>query len=100
MRDPALTRVVRKGYGVKTDDQRVRDRLSRAEGQLRGVIRMLDESRDCAAVVTQLMAVRSAVDKAAGELITSHVDDCVRKLPRESAREAVRRGVGLITLAR
>lgn len=85
---------------MKSEDARVRDRLSRAEGQLRGIVRMLDDGRECADVVTQLMAVRSAVDKAAAELITAHLDECVAKLPRASARAAIRRGVGLLTLAR
>lgn len=82
------------------EDKRIRDRLSRIHGQLGGIVRMLDDGRDCASVVTQLMAVRAAVDKAASELVTAHLDECVRTLPRERAREAVRTGIGLIGLVR
>ena len=39
-------------------------RLRRAQGQLAGVIRMLEDSRDCRDVVTQLAAVSSALDRA------------------------------------
>ena len=39
-------------------------RLRRAEGQIRGVIAMLEDGRDCADVVTQLAAVSRALDKA------------------------------------
>jgi len=85
---------------MKGGDKRIRDRLSRTHGQLGGIIGMLDDGRDCASVVTQLMAVRAAVDKAASELVTAHIDECVRTLPRERAREAVRTGVGLMDLVR
>ena len=85
---------------MNDEDKRVRDRLSRVEGQLGGVIRMLDDGRDCAAVVTQLMAVRAAVDGAAAQLVAAHIDECVRTLPRERARDAVRRGVELMELLR
>lgn len=85
---------------MKAEDKRIRDRLSRARGQLSGIITMLDDGRDCASVVTQLMAVREAVDRAASEMVTAHIDECVRTLPRERAREAVRSGIGLMRLAR
>jgi DNA-binding FrmR family transcriptional regulator len=40
------------------------DRLKRAQGQLAGVVRMLEEGRDCEEVVTQLAAVNRALDRA------------------------------------
>ncbi len=51
-------------------------RLRRAEGQLRGVIRMLEEGRDCADVVTQLSAVSHAVDRAGFRLIATGLQQC------------------------
>ena len=44
--------------------QSVTNRLRRAEGQLAGVIRMLESGRDCKDVVTQLAAVSRALDRA------------------------------------
>ena len=52
-------------------------RLRRAEGQLAGVVRMLEESRDCADVVTQLAAVSRALDKAGFALIASGLQQCI-----------------------
>jgi DNA-binding FrmR family transcriptional regulator len=52
-------------------------RLRRADGQLRGVIRMLDEGRDCADVITQLAAVSHALDRAGFRLIASGLQHCV-----------------------
>ncbi|MGD1034335.1 MAG: metal-sensitive transcriptional regulator [Candidatus Dormibacteria bacterium] len=52
-------------------------RMRRAEGQLRGVIRMLEEGRDCADVVTQLAAVSHALDRAGFRLIATGLQQCV-----------------------
>ena len=52
-------------------------RLRRAEGQLRGVIGMLEEGRDCADVVTQLAAVSRALDRAGFKLIASGLQQCL-----------------------
>jgi len=52
-------------------------RLRRAEGQLRGVIGMLEDGRDCADVVTQLAAVSRALDRAGFKLIASGLQQCV-----------------------
>lgn len=82
--------------GEDTRDKAMRDRLRRAEGQLRGVVRMIDEGRGCEEIVTQLVAVRTAVDRAAGEMVMAHVDDCVTRLPKDRARASVGRAVRLL----
>jgi DNA-binding FrmR family transcriptional regulator len=52
-------------------------RLRRAEGQIRGVIAMLQEGRDCAEVVTQLSAASRALDRAGFKIIASGLEQCV-----------------------
>ena len=52
-------------------------RLRRAEGQIRGVIAMLESGRDCAEVVMQLAAVSRALDKAGFKVIASGLEQCV-----------------------
>lgn len=52
-------------------------RLRRVEGQIRGIQRMIEENRDCEAVVTQLMAARSALDKASLFVVTHHIQECL-----------------------
>lgn len=54
------------------------NRLKRAQGQLAGVLRMLEEERDCADVVTQLAAVSRALDKAGFALISTGLEQCIR----------------------
>lgn len=53
------------------------NRLRRAEGQLGGVIRMLEQGRDCKDVVTQLAAVSRALDKAGFSVIASGLRQCL-----------------------
>jgi DNA-binding FrmR family transcriptional regulator len=52
-------------------------RLRRAEGQLAGVIRMLEVGRDCEDVVTQLAAVSRALDKAGFAIIAAGLEQCI-----------------------
>lgn len=52
-------------------------RLRRAEGQIRGVIAMLEAGRDCGDVVTQLAAVSRALDRAGFKIISSGLQQCV-----------------------
>ena len=52
-------------------------RLRRAEGQIRGVIAMLESGRDCADVVTQLAAVSKALDRAGFKIIATGMRQCV-----------------------
>jgi DNA-binding FrmR family transcriptional regulator len=52
-------------------------RLARVEGQIRGLRRMLAEESYCVDIVTQLTAVRSALDQIGAELVVGHVQSCV-----------------------
>jgi DNA-binding FrmR family transcriptional regulator len=53
------------------------NRLKRAQGQLAGVLRMIEEERDCADVVTQLAAVSKAVDRAGFAIIAAGLEQCI-----------------------
>lgn len=55
----------------------LRKRLRRAEGQLGGVIRMLEDGRTCQDIVTQLAAVSKAIDRAAFSLISTGLRECI-----------------------
>jgi DNA-binding FrmR family transcriptional regulator len=52
-------------------------RLRRAEGQLAGVIRMLEDGRECEDVVTQLAAVSKALDRAGFTLVAGGLKECL-----------------------
>ena len=53
------------------------NRIKRAQGQLAGVLRMLEEGRECEEVVTQLAAVSKALDRAGFAVIASGLRQCV-----------------------
>ena len=55
----------------------IMNRLRRAEGQLGGVIRMLEEGRDCQEVVTLLAAVSKALDRAGFAIVATGLRQCV-----------------------
>lgn len=57
---------------------KVSARLRRAHGQLAGVIRMLDDGRDCQDVVTQLAAVSRAIERAGFALVAANLRSCLR----------------------
>ena len=53
------------------------NRLKRAQGQLAGVLRLLEEGRDCEDVVTQLAAVSKALDRAGFAIVASGLQQCL-----------------------
>ncbi|MEP9361656.1 metal-sensitive transcriptional regulator [Nocardioides sp. CN2-186] len=53
------------------------NRIKRARGQLDGVLRMLEEGRDCEDVVTQLAAVSKALDRAGFAIVASGLQQCL-----------------------
>jgi len=52
-------------------------RLNRAQGQLGGIVRMIEEGRDCKDVVTQLAAVSKALDRAGFAVIATGLRQCL-----------------------
>jgi DNA-binding FrmR family transcriptional regulator len=52
-------------------------RLRRAQGQIGGVLRMIDEGRDCEDIVTQLAAVSRALDRAGFAIISTGLKQCL-----------------------
>ncbi|MGY6022636.1 metal-sensitive transcriptional regulator [Streptomyces spinosirectus] len=59
------------------DLKAVLNRLRRAQGQISGVIRMIEEGRDCEDVVTQLSAASRALDRAGFAIIATGLQQCV-----------------------
>ncbi|MFB7215026.1 metal-sensitive transcriptional regulator [Streptomyces sp. NPDC056255] len=55
----------------------VLNRLRRAQGQLAGVIRMIEEGRDCEDVITQMAAVSRALDRAGFAIIATGLQHCM-----------------------
>ncbi len=62
---------------VKTLPEDITARLRRIEGQVRGVVKMLEEDRECEEMLTQTMAIRSALDNVGARLMEYHMDRCL-----------------------
>jgi DNA-binding FrmR family transcriptional regulator len=54
------------------------NRIKRAQGQLAGVLRLIEEGRDCEQVVTQLAAVCKALDRAGFAIVATGLQQCLR----------------------
>ena len=63
-------------------------RLSRVEGQVRGIAKMVEEDRYCIDVLTQVAAATKALQQVALGLLGDHVQHCVLAAARSSADEA------------
>ncbi len=76
---------------MKVDEAAAADiirRLRRAEGQIRGVIGMIEAGRECSEIVTQLAAVSRAIDRAGFRVISSGLEQCMNSDVDDSTRKA------------
>ena len=64
--------------GYTASQEQLLNRLSRVEGQVRGVRKMVEEDRYCIDVLTQVNAVQAALDKIALGLLDGHARVCMR----------------------
>ncbi|NHC33516.1 metal-sensing transcriptional repressor [Scytonema millei] len=55
------------------------NRLSRIEGHIRGIKTMVQENRDCPEVLTQIAAVRGALDRVARMILDEHLTECIAR---------------------
>ena len=70
--------------------QKVTDRLSRIEGHLRGIKRMVEEKRTCTDILLQVSAVRAAIDSVGRIILEDHLNTCVMEaIKKGSGEEAV-----------
>lgn len=83
-------------------DDKLKSRLRRMEGQLRGIYRMMEEGQDCKDVITQLSAVRSGIERAIGLVVSQNLIECVRanKQDSEEMNELTGEAVNLLVKSR
>lgn len=86
---------------MEYNDQ-IKNRVKRMEGQLRGILKMMEENKDCKQVVTQLSAVRSAVDRTIGVIVSSNLVECVVDAEKngEKTDELIKEAVNLLVKSR
>ncbi|EFU42947.1 hypothetical protein PVOR_05448 [Paenibacillus vortex V453] len=86
---------------MQYDDQ-MKNQIKRIEGQLRGILKMMEENKDCREVITQLSASRTAIDRTIGVVVSSNLVDCVRKAEEngEDTEKLVLEAVNLLVKSR
>ncbi|TYR81590.1 metal-sensitive transcriptional regulator [Priestia megaterium] len=79
-----------------------KNRLKRVEGQVRGVLRMMEEDKDCKDVVTQLSAIRSAVDRTIAQIVALNLEQCIveRQQAGEETAKVVEEAIALLVKSR
>ena len=83
--------MVMNGYAGNKDD--LLKRLSRAEGQVRGIARMVENDKYCIDILTQVSAATSALETVALSLLADHLSHCVAEAAAEGgpvAEEKIR----------
>lgn len=72
----------------RADKPKLLKRLNRVEGQVRGIAKMIEEDRYCVDVLTQVAAVRSALDAMALQMLRDHTHGCVQGAIRSGRGDA------------
>lgn len=76
-----------------SDHRNCMRRLARIEGQVRGISRMVEEQRYCIDILTQLQAVRAALQAVSREILEKHLTNCVADSMRSNDENEVSRKI-------
>lgn len=81
----------------------MKNRIKRIEGQLRGILRMMEEGKECKDVITQMSAARTAIDRTMGLVVSSNLVNCVlesEQFEKEDQKEVIEAAVDLLVKSR
>ncbi|MFC7783851.1 MULTISPECIES: metal-sensitive transcriptional regulator [unclassified Rossellomorea] len=83
-------------------NSQVQNRIKRVEGQLRGIVRMMEQGEDCKDVITQLSAAKTALDRSVGLIVSMNLVECVRDSQEtgENTEDLVKEAVNLLVKSR
>lgn len=83
-------------------DKKLINRMKRIEGQVRGLISMMEEEKDCREVVTQMTAARSALDRTAALVVAQNLEKCIIDEAKlgESREDIINEAVQLLVKSR
>ncbi len=74
-------------HGYSANRDQLLKRLRRAEGQVRGVAKMIEDDRYCIDVLTQISALQAALDKVALAMMDDHLQHCIVHGSKEQRAE-------------
>ena len=78
------------------------NRMKRIEGQVKGIINMMEDEKDCRDVVTQMTAVRSALDRTAALIVAENLKACIldERQADETEEDVIQEAVNLLVKSR
>lgn len=80
----------------------VKNRLKRIEGQVRGVLKMMEEEKECKDVISQLSAARTALERTIAVIVAENLQQCVKDQQEkgEDSSEVVKEAINLLVKSR
>ena len=75
--------------GIHRKSEAVLQRLAKVEGHVRGITKMVQDDRDCPAILLQIAAIQSALDKISKIILEDHIENCVARAVEEGRGEPV-----------
>ena len=83
---------------MATDNKDIINRLKRAEGQLRGIQKMIEDDKECIDIVTQLTAFRSSINRTMGIVISNKINQIIENPveDKEKQEEKLQKALELI----
>lgn len=78
------------------NSEKIQQGLRRIEGQVKGIQRMVQEERPCDEVLTQIMAIKAALDRSTRDLVEANLADCFDRLPPEELKQRLSKTLGIL----
>ena len=77
-------------------NEKILQNLRRIEGQVKGIQRMVTEERQCDEVLTQIMAVKAALDRVTKDLVEANMATCFDSYSPEEVKEKMAKTIGIL----
>ncbi|WP_026688550.1 metal-sensitive transcriptional regulator [Alteribacter aurantiacus] len=83
-------------------NDKMKHRVKRIEGQVKAILRMMEEEKDCKDLIVQMSAARNAMDRTIGLVVSTNLEHCVREQIEkgEDTEEMIQEAVQLLVKSR
>lgn len=82
--------------GARPETEKIQQHLRRIEGQVKGLQRMIQDERACDEVLTQIMAVKAALDRVTQDLVEANIATCFDELPPEEVKRKLAKTLSIL----
>lgn len=87
---------IKSTYRTSDEKRIITNRLSRIEGQIRGINKMVSDDRYCADILIQISAVKKSLESLANNILKYHLKDCVTKNLEKGNKDVIDEVINLI----